>query len=160
MYTKVLLKYKVIYKSLVLFLLTWIWSVRVFHQQALTNITLHSSSGKVLPRLKANCPIYWLSLWGILDVSLLNYQWSFYLMISAWEPVHSSVLTCSTSFTHSNHSLTDSLPYTDIKYYIIHSNICALKHSRTTQANIHKEANIHRDFLLVPSELSQNFIVG
>lgn len=146
MWVKLLLKYKVFYKSLVLLLLTWIWSVRMFYHQALANRhMLYYLYEKVLSKLRPNYPKY-------LGCLLLNSHWSFHITTSAQEPNHSSFLhsLIQESFIHSKHLFTDSFTHLIIHSFIhellltflIQTMMHSLEHAHITQANIYK------DFLL------------
>lgn len=134
MYMKVLLKYRVLYKSPVLFLLTWIWSVRIFYHHPLADrhYALRSlDSAELRPNCAISQRILGVCCW------ILNDLFISWFCLGSYSFICSFTQCLQHSFTHPKQSFTDS---SGILSYIIHPNAHAFtQHSHTTKANICKD---------------------
>lgn len=130
---KLLLKHKVLRKSLVLLFLTWVGSIRMFYHQPLADrhyapISIRDDSAELRP----NCPVCGPSLqcilyvccWILIDLFLSQFCLGTYSFICSFTQ------RLQHSFTHSlktfNHWITHSLLHSDIIFCISHSKVHAL----------------------------------
>lgn len=149
-------KYKVLYKSLVLFWLTWIWSVRMFYHQTLADrqyavISLWESAVWVKNKLPN---LSWMSAAEFSLIFLHNFC------------LGTNSFSCSLthsfqhSFTHSKHSFTNSfthlithsLLHSHLISYVPHSSIHAFTWTLTNHSSKYSQT------FYLPSWVKQKFL--